>query len=179
MKRYGVNPDPETLQIITLAARQMEVIFSLLLWGPVFLRKHTKIKYSYKIFFSQITVVMKIFWGDARDKLCEAIDKTPLSCVVIGNRGLGKLKRSDLFSRIPFVIEYPVECWVKVEISHFTAILLFFCNYCGELELWFQLFRDKDANMFLLPDSICIYIAWVNSEPVCGYYLSGISAKFS
>ncbi|KAJ8528868.1 hypothetical protein K7X08_030608 [Anisodus acutangulus] len=63
MKKYGVNPDPETLQMITLAARQME-----------------------------ITVVMKIFWGDAREKLCEAVDKTPLSCLVIGNGGLGKFK---------------------------------------------------------------------------------------
>ena len=75
MKRYGVNPDPETLQIITLAARQME-----------------------------ITVVMKIFWGDARDKLCEAIDKTPLSCVVIGNRGLGKLKRAIMGSVSNYVV---------------------------------------------------------------------------
>nr|XP_009630215.1 universal stress protein PHOS32 isoform X2 [Nicotiana tomentosiformis] len=64
MKKYGVNPDPETLDMVTLAARQKEIM-----------------------------VVLKIYWGDAREKLCEAIDKTPLSCLVIGNRGLGKLKR--------------------------------------------------------------------------------------
>lgn len=41
---------------------------------------------------------MKIFWGDAREKICEAIDKIPLSCLVIGNRGLGKLKRLDFIN---------------------------------------------------------------------------------
>ncbi|KAK4380113.1 hypothetical protein RND71_001975 [Anisodus tanguticus] len=76
MKKYGVNPDPETLQMITLAARQME----------------------------QITVVMKIFWGDAREKLCEAVDKTPLSCLVIGNRGLGKIKRAIMGSVSNYVV---------------------------------------------------------------------------
>ncbi|MCD7456651.1 hypothetical protein HAX54_032559 [Datura stramonium] len=75
MKKYGVNPDPETLQMITLAARQLEII-----------------------------VVMKIFWGDAREKLCEAIDKTPLSCLVIGNRGLGKIKRAIMGSVSNYVV---------------------------------------------------------------------------
>lgn len=46
----------------------------------------------------QIVVVMKIFWGDPREKICEAIDKIPLSCLVIGNRGLGKLKRLDFIN---------------------------------------------------------------------------------
>ncbi|ONI28038.1 hypothetical protein PRUPE_1G118700 [Prunus persica] len=64
MKKYKVNPDPETLDIANTAAKQKE-----------------------------ITVVMKIYWGDAREKIIEAIDKIPLSLLVIGNRGLGKLKR--------------------------------------------------------------------------------------
>jgi hypothetical protein len=38
-------------------------------------------------------VVLKIYWGDPREKICEAIDNIPLSCLTIGNRGLGKLKR--------------------------------------------------------------------------------------
>lgn len=43
--------------------------------------------------YEQIVVLLKIYWGDAREKICEAIDNIPLSCIVIGNRGLGTLKR--------------------------------------------------------------------------------------
>ncbi|CAL5349353.1 unnamed protein product [Camellia sinensis] len=40
----------------------------------------------------EIMVLLKIYWGDASGKICEAIDNIPLSCLVIGNRGVGKLK---------------------------------------------------------------------------------------
>ncbi|KAJ9699782.1 hypothetical protein PVL29_005583 [Vitis rotundifolia] len=63
-KKYGVKPDAETLDIVNCVARQKDIV-----------------------------VVMKIYWGDAREKICEAIDNIPLSCLVIGNRGLGKIKR--------------------------------------------------------------------------------------
>lgn len=43
--------------------------------------------------WEQIVAVKKIHWGDPREKICEAIDNIPLSCLIIGNRGLGKLKR--------------------------------------------------------------------------------------
>ncbi|TYH82653.1 hypothetical protein ES332_D02G077000v1 [Gossypium tomentosum] len=39
-----------------------------------------------------VEVLMKVYWGDPREKLCEAIDSIPLSCIIVGNRGLGKLK---------------------------------------------------------------------------------------
>ncbi|KAG6497068.1 universal stress protein PHOS32-like [Zingiber officinale] len=64
VKKYGVKPDAETLDILNTVARQKEVV-----------------------------VLLKIYWGDAREKICEAIDNIPLSCLIIGNRGLGKLKR--------------------------------------------------------------------------------------
>ncbi|KAF5193924.1 Adenine nucleotide alpha hydrolases-like superfamily protein [Thalictrum thalictroides] len=67
--KYGVKPDPETLDIVNTVARQ-----------------------------KQIVVVMKIYWGDPREKILEAIDQIPLSCIVIGNRGLGKLKRAFMGS---------------------------------------------------------------------------------
>ncbi|KAI4369524.1 hypothetical protein MLD38_017954 [Melastoma candidum] len=69
MKRYGVKPDAETLDIVNTAAAQKEV-----------------------------EVLLKIYWGDAREKLCEAIDKIPLTCIIIGNRGLGKIKRAIMGS---------------------------------------------------------------------------------
>ncbi|XP_039015580.1 universal stress protein YxiE-like [Hibiscus syriacus] len=59
-----VEVDPETLDIVSTAAKQ-----------------------------KQVEVLMKIYWGDPREKLCEAIDKIPLSCLIVGNRGLSKLKR--------------------------------------------------------------------------------------
>ncbi|CAI9118975.1 OLC1v1020622C1 [Oldenlandia corymbosa var. corymbosa] len=75
MKKYGVTPDAETLDIVSTAARQKE-----------------------------IEVLMKIFWGDAREKLCEAVDKIPLDCIVIGNRGLGKIKRAIMGSVSNYVV---------------------------------------------------------------------------
>ncbi|KAL2459318.1 Adenine nucleotide alpha hydrolase-like superfamily protein [Forsythia ovata] len=75
MKKYGVNPDPETLDIVATASRQKE-----------------------------ITVLLKIFWGDARERVCESIDKIPLDCLVIGNRGLGKIKRVIMGSVSNYVV---------------------------------------------------------------------------
>ncbi|OWM71107.1 hypothetical protein CDL15_Pgr011234 [Punica granatum] len=75
MKKYGVKPDPETLDIVNTAAAQKEIV-----------------------------VLLRIYWGDAREKICEAIDKIPLSCLVIGNRGLGKLKRAILGSVSNYVV---------------------------------------------------------------------------
>lgn len=69
MKKYGLKPDAETLDIVNTAAAQKEFL-----------------------------VLMKIYWGDAREKLCEAVDDIPLSCLVIGNRGLGKIKRAIMGS---------------------------------------------------------------------------------
>ncbi|KAG2726895.1 hypothetical protein I3843_01G130400 [Carya illinoinensis] len=75
MKKYGVKPDPETLDIVNTAAKQ-----------------------------KQIMVILKIYWGDPREKLCEAIDNIPLSCLIIGNRGLGKIKRAILGSVSNYVV---------------------------------------------------------------------------
>ncbi|XP_007035783.2 PREDICTED: universal stress protein PHOS34 [Theobroma cacao] len=75
MKKYGMKPEPETLDIVNTAARQKEV-----------------------------EVLMKIFWGDPREKLCEAIDTIPLSCIIVGNRGLGKLKRAIMGSVSNYVV---------------------------------------------------------------------------
>lgn len=63
-KKYGVKPDDETLDLLRNAATQFNAV-----------------------------VLMKIFWGDPREKLCEAIDKIPLSALVVGSRGLSKIKR--------------------------------------------------------------------------------------
>uniref|UniRef100_A0A8R7JX25 UspA domain-containing protein n=1 Tax=Triticum urartu TaxID=4572 RepID=A0A8R7JX25_TRIUA len=63
-KKYGVKPDAETLDMLNTIAKQKEV-----------------------------SVVSKVLFGDPREKLCQAIHDMPISSLVIGSRGLGKLKR--------------------------------------------------------------------------------------
>ncbi|KAL5541962.1 hypothetical protein UlMin_009672 [Ulmus minor] len=75
MKKYGLEPDPETLEIVSTIARQKEVV-----------------------------VLLKVYWGDPRDKICQAINDIHLSCLVIGNRGLGKLKRVVMGSVSNYVV---------------------------------------------------------------------------
>ncbi|MFS7938126.1 putative universal stress protein A family [Helianthus anomalus] len=75
MKKYATKPDQETLDMVNLAATQKEVV-----------------------------VVMKVYWGDPREKLCEAVDNIPLDYLVIGNRGLGKLKRAIMGSVSNYVV---------------------------------------------------------------------------
>lgn len=69
MKKYGVMPDAETLELVNIATKENGVL-----------------------------PILKIYWGDPREKICEAVDNIPLSCLVIGNRGLGKIKRVFLGS---------------------------------------------------------------------------------
>ncbi|KAL0837432.1 hypothetical protein Bca101_089322 [Brassica carinata] len=88
MKKYGVKPDAETLDIANTAARQ-----------------------------KSITVVMKIYWGDPREKICEAAEHIPLSSLVIGNRGLGGLKRMIMGSVSNHVVNN-VACPITVVKAH-------------------------------------------------------------
>lgn len=52
----------------------------------------------------EVVVVFKVLWGDPREKLCQAINEIPMSCLVIGSRGLGKLKRVLLGSVSDYVV---------------------------------------------------------------------------
>ncbi|KAF3506363.1 hypothetical protein F2Q69_00003620 [Brassica cretica] len=88
MKKYAVKPDAETLDIANTAARK-----------------------------KSITVVMKIYWGDPREKICEAVEHIPLSSLVIGNRGLGGLKRMIMGSVSNHVVNN-VACPVTVVKAH-------------------------------------------------------------
>ncbi|XP_052191311.1 universal stress protein PHOS32-like [Diospyros lotus] len=75
MKKYGVHPDLNTLEIVNKAVEKKKIV-----------------------------VVMKIFWGDPREKICEAVDTIPLSSLVVGSRGLGKIKRAIMGSVSNYVV---------------------------------------------------------------------------
>jgi nucleotide-binding universal stress UspA family protein len=46
----------------------------------------------------KITVVYKIYWGDAKEKICNAVIDSPLDSLVMGCRGLSTLKRTIMGS---------------------------------------------------------------------------------
>ncbi|MCO5575455.1 hypothetical protein L7F22_029256 [Adiantum nelumboides] len=73
--KYGVTQDVQSLSFMVQEA------------------KHRKVE-----------VVFKIYWGDARDKICDAVVEIPLDCIVMGSRGLGQLKRTVLGSVSNYVV---------------------------------------------------------------------------
>ncbi|KAF7806832.1 universal stress protein PHOS32 [Senna tora] len=85
MKKYGVKTDAETLDIVKNAGKNQP----------------------------KVEIIMKIYWGDAREKLCEAVDHIPLDCLVVGNRGLGTIKRTLMGSVSNYIVNH-ASCAVTV-----------------------------------------------------------------
>ncbi|PON74993.1 Universal stress protein [Parasponia andersonii] len=74
-KQYGLKNDPEVIDILDKVSRS----------------KGAK-------------VLAKVYWGDPRDKLLDAVEQLKLDSFVVGSRGLGPIKRVLLGSVSNYVV---------------------------------------------------------------------------
>ncbi|GJM92559.1 hypothetical protein PR202_ga09039 [Eleusine coracana subsp. coracana] len=74
-QRYDMPEDPEVFDMLSNVSRQKE-----------------------------LCVVVKMYWGDPREKVCDAVGELHLEALVMGSRGLGQIQRILLGSVTNYVL---------------------------------------------------------------------------
>ncbi|KAF5737707.1 universal stress protein A-like protein [Tripterygium wilfordii] len=95
-KQYGLTHDPEVLDILDTVSRTKGVCTLY-----ISINLYTYIVYECMILgvlicIEQAKVVAKVYWGDPREKLCDAVEDLKLDSLVLGSRGVGTIKRYEL-----------------------------------------------------------------------------------
>ncbi|URD93979.1 Universal stress protein family [Musa troglodytarum] len=117
MKHYDLDVDMEVLDMLDTASRQKEVsslslppfspatvLILYLLTLSLIVAVVTVPDIKDQIF--QATIVAKLYWGDAREKLCHAAEDLKLDLLVMGSRGLSQIQRILLGSVTNYVLTY-------------------------------------------------------------------------
>lgn len=151
MKKYDVQIDIEVLDLLDTASRQKEVIF-FNLFSFSLSSSYYKIEFNFDnsllgvpmcvfsivseiivviIEFFQIHIVTKIYWGDAREKLLDAIEDLKLDSLVMGSRGLSTIQRCLLFLSLNFFILLLYSASLINNFMRIIRIDIIGVNICG------------------------------------------------
>ncbi|KAL9315421.1 hypothetical protein ACSQ67_016422 [Phaseolus vulgaris] len=93
LKNYGVQSDAEVLDLLDTATRQKQIL-------------SVSLELMSEFVDSKVNVVVKLYWGDVREKLLDSIEDLKLDSLVIGSRGLSTIQRMILGSVSNFVMTH-------------------------------------------------------------------------